>query len=220
LPSHLPIPILRGAQRLAIQYQHHSWNKYHRPHWHVQPAILYILATIVPIIYPQSPYQNSFSGIIWYLFQKMHGRRFRDRGPDGGVKPVSAKMAQGQIQLAMEEKDERKDRDVRAIQWLIDNLTEDAEMEHFVMAMPGSFSTDWGVEVWKKVGERAEGDKRSQDELAVGPLMDMTVSTEQVIPRVSRPSYSVRIHRITRPIVQLVKKLTPHHSPTDASAGG
>ena len=72
------------------------------------------------------------------------------------------------MQLVMEEKEERKDRDVRAIRWLIDNLTEDAETEQFVMAMPGSFSTDWGVEVWKRVGERADSDKRSQDEPAVG----------------------------------------------------
>ena len=67
-------------------------------------SLLYILTTIVPIIYPQSPYQNSFSGIIWYLFQKLCGRRFRDRGSDG-VKSVSAKMVQGQMQLAMEEKE-------------------------------------------------------------------------------------------------------------------
>ena len=181
--------------------------------------LLYILATVVPIVYPQSPYQNSFSGIIWYLFQKLHGRRFRDRGPDGGIKGVSAKMAQGQMQLAMEAKEERKDRDVRAVRWLIDNLTEDAEMEQFVMAIPGSFSTDWGVEVWKRASERDKSDKRSRDEpAAVWPPMDMTVSTEQVMPRVSRPSYSGRIHHISRPIIHLFKKLTPHYSPTvDAS---
>jgi hypothetical protein len=180
-------------------------------------SLLYVLTTVVPIIYPQSPYQNSFSGIIWYLFQKLRGRRFRDRGPDGGVKPVSAKMAQGQMQLAMEEKEERKDRDVRAIRWLIDNLTEDAEMEQFVMAIPGSFSTDWGVDVWKRVGERDKSDKGSQNELAEGPLTDMTVSTEQAGPRVSRRSYSGRIYRISRPIIHLIKKFTPRYSPTNAS---
>ena len=180
-------------------------------------TLLYIWTVVVPIIYPQSPYQNSFSGIIWYLFQKLRGRRFRDRGPNGGVKPVSAKMAQGQMQLAMEEKEERKGRDVRAIRWLIDNLTEDAEMEQFVMAIPGSLRTEWGVRVWKRVGERDKSDKRSQNEPAVGPLPNMTVSTGQAMSCVSRPSYSRRIDRISRPIVYLVKKLTPHHSPSDAS---
>ena len=132
------------------------------------------------------------------------------------MKPVSAKMAQGQIQLAMEEKEQRKGRDVRAIRWLVDNLTEDAEMEQFVMAIPGSFSTDWGVDVWKRVSERHKSDKRGQNELAVGPLTDMTISTEQPMPGVSRPSYSMRIHRISRPIIHLVKKLT-HYSHTNPS---
>jgi hypothetical protein len=32
-------------------------------------GLLYIFTTFAPIIYPQSPYQNSFSRIFWYLFQ-------------------------------------------------------------------------------------------------------------------------------------------------------
>jgi len=179
-------------------------------------GLLYILTTLVHIAYPQSPYQNSFSGVIWYLFQKLHGRRFRDRGPDGEMKPVSAKVAEGQMQLAMEEKKERKDRDVRAIQWLIDNLTEDAEMEQFVMAIPGSFNTEWGVEVWKRVGERDKSIERSRKEPAGELLMDMTVSTAKATTP-AHPSYSGRIHHhISRSIIHLIKKLTPDHSPTDA----
>ena len=33
-------------------------------------GLLYIFIIFVPIIYPQSPYQNTFSGICWYLFRK------------------------------------------------------------------------------------------------------------------------------------------------------
>lgn len=46
-----------------------------------------------------------------------------------------------------------KGQDERAIRWLIDNLEEDAEMEAFVLAIPGSFNTGWGAEVWKKVSK-------------------------------------------------------------------
>jgi hypothetical protein len=109
-------------------------------------GLLYIFVTFTPIIYPQPPYQNSFSGIIWYLFQKLRGRRFRDRGPDGGV-PVSTNVAQGQMQLAMEETVACKGRDVGAIRCLIGSLTEDAEVEKFLSAIAGSFNTDWGTEV-------------------------------------------------------------------------
>ena len=138
-----------------------------------------------------------------------------DRGSNRGVKAVSMKMAEGWMQLAMEEKNERKGRDVQAIQWLIENLTEDAEMEQFVMAIPGSFSTDWGIEVWQRVSGEDRSDKRSRDDPAIRPLMNMSVSTAQGMPRVSQPSYSGRIHRISRSIVHLVKKLTLHYSPTD-----
>ena len=31
-------------------------------------------------------------------------------------------------------------------------MTEDAEMEAFVMAIPGSFNAVWGTEAWKKIG--------------------------------------------------------------------
>jgi hypothetical protein len=76
-------------------------------------------------------------------------------------------MAKRQMQLLMEETEERKGRDVRAIRWLIGNLTtvpfphllsEDADMEQFMMAISDSFNMDWGAEVWKKVGNPIEDD--------------------------------------------------------------
>ena len=132
-------------------------------------GLLYIFMTFAPIIYPQSPYQNSFSGFFWHLFQKLHGRRFKDHGSDGEMKSVSTNMAQGRMQLAMEETAACKDRDVRAIRWLIDNMTEDAEMETFLSAIPGSFNTDWGIEVWKKVAKRHENEDQSQHKPSRAP---------------------------------------------------
>ena len=76
-------------------------------------GLLYIFITFAPVIYPQSPYQTSFSGLIWYAIQKSRGRIFKDR--DGDSKSVSANMAQGQMQLSMEETKERLGRDKRAI---------------------------------------------------------------------------------------------------------
>jgi Family of unknown function (DUF6535) len=160
-------------------------------------GLLYILITFVPIIYPQSPYQNPLSGVIWYLFQTFHGRRFRERGSDGGTKSVNANMAQGQMQLAIEETEARKDRDVRAIRWLIDNLTEDAEIEKFLLAIPGSFNTGWGTEVWRRVGEPV-----------ARPHRDTTAH---------QPSSSWSIHSVLRPIIHLVRKPAPRHSPTHAT---
>jgi Family of unknown function (DUF6535) len=110
---------------------------------------LYVFTTIAPAIYPQSPYQNSFSGLIWFVVQKLRRRRYKDRGLDGELKSESSNMAEGQMQLAMEETEGRKGRDERAIRWLVDNLTEDAEMDLFVSAIPGPFNVEWGVGVWR-----------------------------------------------------------------------
>ena len=126
-------------------------------------GILYIFTIFAPIIYPQSPYQNSFSGLIWYLMQKLGGRQYKDRSSDGALKPVSWNMAQGKLQLAMEETEDRKGRDERAIRWLVDNMTEDAEMESFVMAIPGSFNGKWGTDVWKKVSNTIEVKNKNRD---------------------------------------------------------
>ena len=123
-------------------------------------GLLYAFTTLAPIIYPQSPYQNSFSGLIWYLIQRLHVRTYKDRGPEGVSKSVSTTRSQGQMQLAMDESRERKKRDERAILWLVDNLTEEAEMEVFVMAIPGSFNAEWGLEVWKGISEVNEDENK------------------------------------------------------------
>jgi hypothetical protein len=165
-------------------------------------GLLYIFAIFAPIIYPQSPYQNIFSSILWYVIQKSRGRRFRDHGSDGEMKCVSANMAQGQMQLAMEETMARKDRDVGATRWLINNLTEDAEMEKFLLAIPGSFNTDWGTEVWKRVGEYHESEDQSQDETVAKPRRDTTAH---------QPSSSWSIRSVIRPIIHLIRKPTSRH---------
>jgi Family of unknown function (DUF6535) len=171
-------------------------------------GLLYVFAIFAPIIYPQSPYQNIFSDIIWYLVQTSRGRRFRDHESDGEMKPVSANMARGQMQLAMEETAARKGRDVGATRWLIDNLTEDAEMEKFLSAIPCSFNTDWGVEVWKRLDEHHDSEDQGRDEAVARPRRD--TMTHQ-------PSSSWSIRGFIRPILRLVRKPTPRHPPTHAT---
>ena len=119
-------------------------------------GLLYVFSMFIPIFYPESPYQNPFSGIIWYLRQKWLPRRYSDRAYPGVLKELSPEMSKGKVQLAMEENEKRKNRDVQAIQWLIDNSTEDDEMESFAMSIPGTFNSKWGVEVWRKVSEVME----------------------------------------------------------------
>ncbi|KAH9956883.1 hypothetical protein BC827DRAFT_1270620 [Russula dissimulans] len=144
-------------------------------------GLAYIFAMIAPVIYLQSPYRNSFSSLIWYLTQKLHGRRFRDRDSNGTLKTLSSDMAQGQMELAMEETEARKGRDERSIRWLVGNTTEDAEIESLVKAIPGSFNGEWGLEVWKKILN-----SRSNHEPVAGPIADSDVVATN--PPIVRPS--------------------------------
>ena len=147
-------------------------------------GLLYLFTTFAPVIYPQSPYQTSFSGLIWYTIQKLHGRIFKDW--DGESKSVSTNMAQGQMQLSMEETKERKGRDRRAIRWLLDNLTEEAEMESFVMAIPGSLK---GLEVW------AEWSKEDDMTLVAQRLRE-TRNVDGLIPLTGTDtSHHAAVHR-------------------------
>src|SRR6266566_3786887 len=95
-----------------------------------------------------------------------------------------------------------------AIRWLIDNLTEDAEMEQFIMAIPGSFNTDWGTEVWRRVGNHHESEDEGQDEPVARPHSDTTAH---------QPSSPWSIRSVLRPIIRLVRKPTPRHPGTHAT---
>ncbi|KAH9969431.1 hypothetical protein BGW80DRAFT_1334875, partial [Lactifluus volemus] len=68
-------------------------------------------------------------------------------------------MATGQVELATEMTAATKGRDERAISWLVKSMVNDTEMESFAMAIPGSFNTNWGVDVWQGVSDRIEEEK-------------------------------------------------------------
>ncbi|KAH8993049.1 hypothetical protein EDB86DRAFT_1403730 [Lactarius hatsudake] len=122
-------------------------------------AALYLWCIIAPVHDAQSPYQSPLSGIFWALFQIIRGRTHRDHSTGGARKRISTNMTDGRVQLAMDESDDRKKRDARAIRWVVDNLTEDSELEPFVIGVPGSFNSNWGKKVWEVVA--AEEDNRS-----------------------------------------------------------
>jgi hypothetical protein len=100
----------------------------------------------------QSPYKTFMSRPIFFLIQT-YQQLFRDRK----WRPLK-KFEAYREDLVMEEK-ERKKRDVRAVRWLVDNTTVNAEMEPLLLAIPGTFNTEWGREVWVDVSsERSHTD--------------------------------------------------------------
>ncbi|KAI9430484.1 hypothetical protein H4582DRAFT_1446814 [Lactarius indigo] len=97
---------------------------------------------VAPITNPRSPFQTPLSRIIRYLMRKTTTRHYSNRASGGAL-----------------ENEERKRRDVRAIRWLIAN---DDETDSFLMAIPGTFTSDWGIEVWRRVSDEQCEDSNSR----------------------------------------------------------
>ena len=112
-------------------------------------VFLYLYCMIAPIWNPRSPYRTPFSDLIQHLVRRLH--HIRCFNPLRG-KPVSPPGVEiRQEKFAMKPTKGRMDRDVRAVQWLVDRTSDSDEMEAFVLAIPGSFNQEWGRAVWKAV---------------------------------------------------------------------
>ena len=107
-------------------------------------GIFYLYNVTTRLTDLQSPYNTLISRpklFLIHLYQQLFDNR--------GWRPPK-KFEAYREELVREER-ARKKRDVRAIRWLVDNTTANAKMETLVLAIPGSFNTEWGREVWKDV---------------------------------------------------------------------
>ncbi|KAN0136288.1 hypothetical protein V8E53_005893 [Lactarius tabidus] len=109
-------------------------------------GMIYLYSVTTHLTDLQSPYKTLMSRPIYFLIQT-YQQLLRDRK----WRPLK-KFESYREELVMDEK-ERKKRDVRAVRWLVDNTTVNAEMEPLVLAIPGTFNTEWGREVWKDVSD-------------------------------------------------------------------
>ncbi|KAI0278994.1 hypothetical protein BGY98DRAFT_1186246 [Russula aff. rugulosa BPL654] len=110
---------------------------------------LYLYCMIAPMWDPQLPYRTPFSDLIRHLVRRLHDSRCYNRFREKLVSPAS--MEVHQEKNVMKPTKGRMDRDVRAVQWLVEHIDDSDEMEAFVLAIPGSFNQEWGRAVWKAV---------------------------------------------------------------------
>ena len=118
-------------------------------------GLLYVFSVIAPLINPQSSYRNTFSGMIWYIIRRLRPLSNRLRGTMFERLELP-KMGEHQERLAMKRTEDRENRDVRAVQYLIENINGSNEIDNFVLAIPGSFNKQWGRNVWKEVSVQGE----------------------------------------------------------------
>ena len=116
-------------------------------------ALCYVFTIVAPIFYTQSPFQSPLCGVFWHLFfRTVSTRTFKDHRT-GEPQRISTNMTEGRVQLAMDWSDDRRDRDAHAIKWVVDDLTEDSELEPLIRNIPDFFNSDWGKKVWEVVAK-------------------------------------------------------------------
>lgn len=96
---------------------------------------VYILLTILPLMYRQCPYRTPLSGILWRMFQLYHLLRFRVLS---GAR--RGNLADSREHLAMGGTPGTRDR--TALQWVLESLTQNRTLEAFVDGIPGFFHSD------------------------------------------------------------------------------
>ncbi|KAH9016764.1 hypothetical protein EDB85DRAFT_701285 [Lactarius pseudohatsudake] len=159
--------------------------------------------TIMSLWEPQSSYQTPFPQPVVSWIQRhvlsYFGGRFLSK------ELASMDLETRRKRMVMKEPDGRKDRDVRAIQWLINRTAANAETETLALAIPGSFNTEWGQDVWKKVSSQAH-DKL---EPPTGP--SPAGSQVTLIPHSPHPPEAAAGDTISRSVAYLFETCD-HHS--------
>jgi hypothetical protein len=95
-------------------------------------ACLYILATCLPLIRHQCPYQTPLSDILWQIFQKMRLLRRKSILE----RQEFTNIAQARESDAMADSPRREKRDQDALSWTLESLTDDNEFETFIEGIP------------------------------------------------------------------------------------
>ncbi|KAH9170083.1 hypothetical protein EDB89DRAFT_1853795 [Lactarius sanguifluus] len=96
------------------------------------------------LIDPRSPNHSPISRRVLFWAQNFQRGYLSVRT---GRTSMSFKLEAYREQLVMDASKGRKGRDVRALQWLVNNTAVKANVEPLALAIPGSFNTEWGREV-------------------------------------------------------------------------
>ncbi|KAI9438739.1 hypothetical protein H4582DRAFT_1950621 [Lactarius indigo] len=164
----------------------------------------YLYTVLAPVWNPQSPYRNPYSVLILYAIRRFY---YSNHFLRTGHAPRSMEADRGEP--AMEETEERKNRDVRAIRWLVDNTTVNVETERFVLAIPGSFDTEWGLKVWREVSTPGSFLAGMSEPWTNRPLAGDQVSFRSNSPH---PPEGTTVYTISRCVRYLFETCNNHNS--------
>jgi hypothetical protein len=149
-------------------------------------AVLYLNDVSARVVDPQSPNHSPISRQVLFWAQSFQ------RGHFSLTSDTPISLEAYREQLVMEDPKCRKGRDVRALRWLVNITAVKADVEPLALAIPGSFNTEWGREVWRDVssqgGSHATSNRPSS--LAAGQVF--------LRPLSRRPFEEAAVKTITR----------------------
>ncbi|KAH9059228.1 hypothetical protein EDB87DRAFT_819810 [Lactarius vividus] len=111
-------------------------------------GVFYLSDALARLIDPRSPNHSPILRRVLIWVQNFPRGYFNSR------RLSSMSLEAYRERLVMSESKGRKSRDVRALQWLVNNTAVKADVEPLALAIPGSFNTEWGREVWRDVSSQ------------------------------------------------------------------
>ena len=111
--------------------------------WVAIGFLIYFILSIMPLFYPNSPYQTPLSSFCWFVMEaapllKLWLRRRNDT-VRAAISDRKTKIGQG-MRRALESKAiGHTSRDTNALRWTLGSLDEDHELEEFLDGLPGLF---------------------------------------------------------------------------------
>ncbi|KAK7038453.1 hypothetical protein R3P38DRAFT_2697118, partial [Favolaschia claudopus] len=115
-------------------------------------ATTYLVLTVFPLRYLDSPYRTPLTGVSWKLFQYFKIRFIYQPSPSGPDEAVHSEIAGETMvaaisRVAAKPSDERASRDLKALVWTVKSLADDTELEPFVEAISDML---WGPRGWRR----------------------------------------------------------------------
>ena len=110
--------------------------------WVAMGCLIYFILTIMPLFYPNSPYQTPLSSLCWFALEATPLLGLWVRRRKEAISKRRTKIAQG-MRRALESKaspfNAQADAATDALQWMMRSLDEAHELEEFLDGVPGLF---------------------------------------------------------------------------------
>ncbi|TDL22527.1 hypothetical protein BD410DRAFT_206686 [Rickenella mellea] len=106
-------------------------------------GILYATVTFLPIRHKNCPYQTPLSPTCWKIAQRFNLLWYRFRNYRGEF-PILGSLAEGRALVAMVPSPKQTQRDVAALDWVVESATDYSELARFFDAVPAFFRPSAG----------------------------------------------------------------------------